>query len=70
MEYVAGKTLDQLIGRKGLPLSEALKYAVQIADALAEAHSAGIIHRDLKPVERDGDRAAAWSRCWISAWPS
>ena len=49
MEYVPGKTLDQLIGRKGLPLNEALKYALQIADALAQAHSAGIVHRDLKP---------------------
>jgi len=49
MEYVAGKTLDQLIGRKGLRLNEALKYAIQIADALAKAHAAGIIHRDLKP---------------------
>jgi eukaryotic-like serine/threonine-protein kinase len=49
MEYVPGKTLDQLIGRKGLRLNEALKYAVQVADALAKAHSAGIIHRDLKP---------------------
>src|SRR6266852_2567122 len=49
MEYVAGKTLDQLIGRKGLRVGESLKYAVQIADALARAHSAGIIHRDLKP---------------------
>src|SRR5713226_8554996 len=49
MEYVAGKTLDQLIGRKGLRLNETLKYAIQIADALARAHSAGIVHRDLKP---------------------
>src|SRR6266852_3520815 len=49
MEYVAGKTLDQLIGRKGLRLNEALKYSVQIADALARAHAAGIVHRDLKP---------------------
>src|SRR5436190_18985245 len=49
MEYVPGKTLDQLIGRKGLHLNETLKFAVQIADALAKAHSAGIIHRDLKP---------------------
>jgi eukaryotic-like serine/threonine-protein kinase len=49
MEYVPGKALNQLIARKGLSLPEALKYAVQIADALATAHAAGIIHRDLKP---------------------
>src|SRR5512137_89544 len=49
MEYVAGKTLDDLIPRKGIRLPLALKYAVQIADALARAHGAGIIHRDLKP---------------------
>jgi serine/threonine protein kinase len=49
MEYVAGKTLDELIPRKSMRLSLALKYAVQIADALARAHGAGIIHRDLIP---------------------
>ena len=49
MEYVPGKTLDSLIPRRGLRLSLALKYAVQVADALARAHGAGIIHRDLKP---------------------
>jgi Tol biopolymer transport system component/predicted Ser/Thr protein kinase len=49
MEFVSGKALNQLIARKGLPVAEALKYAVQIADALATAHAAGIIHRDLKP---------------------
>ena len=49
MEFVAGKTLHQLIGKNGLPLRDALKYSVQIADALARAHSAGIVHRDLKP---------------------
>jgi len=49
MEYVEGKTLDQLVGRKGLKLNEALAYAVQVADGLAKAHSAGIVHRDLKP---------------------
>jgi len=49
MEYVAGKTLDEIIPRKGMKLGEALKIAVQIADALARAHAAGIVHRDLKP---------------------
>src|SRR5579872_6968490 len=49
MEYVSGKTLDRLIGRKGIRLADALRYAVQIADGLAAAHNAGIIHRDLKP---------------------
>ncbi|HYN14390.1 MAG TPA: protein kinase [Terriglobales bacterium] len=49
MEYVAGETLDKLIGRKGLRVREALKYAIQIADALAAAHAAGVVHRDLKP---------------------
>ena len=49
MEYVAGETLDHLIGKKGLRVRDALKYAIQIADALAAAHSAGIVHRDLKP---------------------
>ncbi|HSA96420.1 MAG TPA: protein kinase, partial [Acidobacteriota bacterium] len=49
MEYVEGKTLDALIGRKGLKLNEALGYAAQIADGLAKAHAAGIVHRDLKP---------------------
>ena len=49
MEFVAGKTLDQLITRRGLRVPEALKYSVPIADALAKAHAAGIVHRDLKP---------------------
>ena len=49
MEYVAGRTLDHLIGRKGLELPDALRCAIQIADALAKAHAAGIVHRDLKP---------------------
>ncbi len=49
MEYVEGKTLDRRIGRKGLRIAEALKFGVQIADALSAAHAAGIVHRDLKP---------------------
>src|SRR5512137_1904519 len=44
MEYVEGTPL------KGpLPLEQALKYAVQMCDALDAAHKKGITHRDLKP---------------------
>jgi Tol biopolymer transport system component/tRNA A-37 threonylcarbamoyl transferase component Bud32 len=49
MEFVEGKTLDQLIARGGLRLKDLLHYATQAADALAKAHAAGIVHRDLKP---------------------
>jgi serine/threonine protein kinase len=49
MEFVAGKTLGSLIPRHGMRLGELLKYAIQVADALARAHATGIIHRDLKP---------------------
>ena len=49
MEYVAGRTLDKAIPQRGMAIGEALKYAAEIADALAAAHAAGIVHRDLKP---------------------
>jgi len=49
MEFIEGKSLDHLIPRHGLRLNEALKIAIQIADALTAAHKAGIVHRDLKP---------------------
>ena len=49
MEYVAGKTLLELIPRGGLPVPQVVQYAAQMAEALGVAHAAGIIHRDLKP---------------------
>jgi Tol biopolymer transport system component/tRNA A-37 threonylcarbamoyl transferase component Bud32 len=49
MEYVPGRPLSSLIRHKGMPLRDVLRYAIQIADALACAHAAGIVHRDLKP---------------------
>jgi Tol biopolymer transport system component/tRNA A-37 threonylcarbamoyl transferase component Bud32 len=49
MEYVAGRSLADVIERNRIGLGDALKYAIQIADALAAAHAAGIVHRDLKP---------------------
>src|ERR1035437_4431525 len=49
MELVDGKALNELIPRKGMRLTEALRIAAQVADALTSAHAAGIVHRDLKP---------------------
>ena len=49
MEYLEGETLAARLARGPMPLPEVLKYAIQIADALAAAHARGITHRDLKP---------------------
>jgi serine/threonine protein kinase len=50
MEYLSGEDLDRVVASRGpLPVWETADYALQVIDAIAEAHSQGIIHRDLKP---------------------
>lgn len=49
MQFVPGRTLDQLIVKGPLNTQLALSIGIQLSDGLAEAHSLGIIHRDLKP---------------------
>ncbi|MBK5232103.1 MAG: serine/threonine protein kinase [Thermoleophilia bacterium] len=50
LEYVQGETLKQRISRVGaLDATEALAYALEIAQGLAVAHEAGMVHRDVKP---------------------
>ncbi len=48
MEYIEGTPLDRKIGARSLPVAESLDIAIQITDALDEAHSKGITHRDIK----------------------
>ena len=49
MQYLDGETLAARLAKGPLPLEQALRYAIDIADALDHAHRRGIVHRDLKP---------------------
>jgi len=49
MEYLEGETLADRLKKGALPLDQALRYGVEIAEALDRAHRQGIVHRDLKP---------------------
>src|SRR5262245_50910152 len=49
MQHIEGETLASRLQHNPLGLRNALDLAVQLADAIAEAHSHGIIHRDIKP---------------------
>ena len=49
MECVEGKTLRDVLHQGPLPLGLALRYAIQMTDAVSYAHDRGIVHCDIKP---------------------
>jgi eukaryotic-like serine/threonine-protein kinase len=49
MELLEGQSLAARLTAGPLPLEQALRYGIEIADALSRAHRQGIVHRDLKP---------------------
>jgi len=49
LEYVEGETLEKRLEKGPLPTKSLLRHAMEIAQALENAHRSGVVHRDLKP---------------------
>ena len=49
MELVRGRTLRDILNDGPMPLVKALDVAIQVAEGVGAAHTAGIVHRDVKP---------------------
>jgi Tol biopolymer transport system component len=74
LELIEGETLATRIEKGALPLEQALKFAMQIADALDRAHRAGVTHRDVKPqnimLTRDGVKVLDFGLAKSTAKPA
>lgn len=59
MEYVEGKSLDEVLAKQAISTGQALTWIGQVANALESAHQHGFVHRDIKPanilIDTDGN---------------
>jgi TolB-like protein/Flp pilus assembly protein TadD len=51
MEYIHGQALSRIMRSGPLPPRQVVRFAIQLADALAMAHSKGLVHREIKPAK-------------------
>jgi serine/threonine-protein kinase len=49
MEYIEGKSLDEILSRKGLSAEQGVRLLIPIVRAVGHLHAEGLIHRDIKP---------------------
>ncbi len=71
MEYVQGKTLQEILRAGPLPIAETMRLADGILDALGYAHRQGIVHRDIKPaniIVTDEGLRRLWTSASRTSW--
>jgi serine/threonine protein kinase len=70
MPLIQGQTLEQYMGRKPIPLPQALEIALSIGAALEAIHDAGAAHRGLKPtniwIPNNSERSVLLSDCCVA----